>query len=276
MQVHFSKMQSLGNDFMIVDGSDEDFSLSPEVIAKLADRRTGIGFDQLLVVTECSPQSRELTCRIFNSDGGEVMQCGNGLRCLARFVADKHLVDDAAQEIRIKTQTRATTFELLKDGMVCAAMGKAITAPEEIPFACEGDLMSYPIDVGGREFNIGVISFGNPHAVVEVAQLDDIPIADLGAAMQTHECFPQGVNVEFMQCIDRGTIALRIYERGAGETMACGSGACAAAAIAVRRDLTDASVRVRMPGGELSAVCENDVVTLTGPAAHVYDGVVDL
>lgn len=267
-------MQSLGNDFMIVDATAQTFSPSPEVIARLGDRRTGIGFDQLLMVTEAAPDSSEISCRIFNADGGEVMQCGNGVRCLARFAADKGLVAPAARDIGIKTQTRKTTFEMLDDGMIRAAMGRAVTVPEQIPFACEGDLMSYPMDVGGREFNIGVLSFGNPHAVVEVARLDDIPVAGLGAAMQTHECFPQGVNVEFMQCIDRNTIALRIYERGAGETMACGSGACAAAVIAVRRNLTDADVRVRMPGGELEAVCDGDSVVLTGPALYVYDGTV--
>ncbi len=275
MPVRFSKMQSLGNDFMIVDATAQTFSPSPEVIARLGDRRTGVGFDQLLMATEVAPDASEIFCRIFNADGGEVMQCGNGVRCLARFAADKGLLTVGAQGIGIKTRTRTTVLEMADDGMIRAAMGQAVTAPERIPFACEGDLMSYPMDVGGREFNIGVLSFGNPHAVVEVARLDDIPVADLGAAMQTHECFPQGVNVEFMQCIDRNTIALRIYERGAGETMACGSGACAAAVIAVRRKRTDSNLRIRMPGGELAAVCDGDSVVLTGPALYVYDGSVE-
>lgn len=266
-------MQSLGNDFLVVHGMPP--SLSAETVCRLADRRTGVGFDQLLVVSAAVDGAAELACRIFNADGGEVTQCGNGMRCAARFALDEGLVAAAAR-VRIKTAARVMEMTMLDDGLVCANMGQPDLEPEKIPFAGNGDLMSYPMDVGGREFKIGVLSFGNPHAVVEVTGLESFPVADLGAAMQAHECFPQGVNVEFMQRVDRGRISLRVYERGAGETAACGSGACAAAVIAQRRGLTGARVRVEMPGGGLDVSCEEGGVMLTGTAERVYQGVVEI
>ena len=273
MRLDFAKMHGLGNDFMVVNAVDHPFEPDAARVRALADRRTGVGFDQLLLVEAPPGGDVDFGYRIFNADGGEVAQCGNGARCFAHFVRARGLTDKTT--LRARTTERVVEMRLCGDGRVCVNMGEPVFDAARIPFACD-DVHACRLDVGGHRLRFGVLSFGNPHAVTEVARLEDCPVAEIGAQMQSHKCFPAGVNVGFMQRLDERRLALRVYERGAGETSACGSGACAAAVVAERWGLAGMPVEVRLAGGALEVSRGGDGVELSGPCEHVYDGVLML
>ncbi|MDR2678949.1 MAG: diaminopimelate epimerase [Zoogloeaceae bacterium] len=271
----FVKMQGLGNDFMVLDGLRQKVRLTPALIRRLADRHFGIGFDQLLLVEAPTQAGVDFRYRIFNADGGEVEQCGNGARCFARFVHDEELTDKT--EIRVETQKGILTLRLEADGQVTVDMGAPRFTPAEIPFLGAAEALTYPLELAaGETAEISVVSMGNPHAVLVVPEVESAPVADWGARIEAHPRFPARVNVGFMQVVDRHAIRLRVFERGAGETLACGTGACAAVVAGVRRGLLETPVRVTTRGGELEIHWQPGAsVRMTGPAVTVFTGVVE-
>jgi len=276
MRLRFTKMQGAGNDFMVVDLVTQQAVLTPTQIRQLADRHFGVGFDQLLLVEPPTDPGIDFKYRIFNADGGEVEQCGNGARCFARFVRDQRL----SWKERITVETRGGLLELLleRDGSVTVDMGAPDFNPKALPFQAEAEALHYPLEVAGQTHEIGAVSMGNPHAVLVVDDVERAPVARLGPAIGSHPCFPNGVNVGFMQIVDRSTIKLRVHERGAGETLACGTGACAAAVIGMHRGQLDEQVTVRLTGGELLIRWAGDGthVWMSGPATRVYEGWIQL
>ena len=276
MKLKFSKMHGLGNDFVVLDGVRQQIALSPEQLRYLGDRHFGVGCDQILLVEKAGRPEIDFRYRIFNSDGGEVEQCGNGARCFVRFVHDQGLTDK--NEIRVETMRGEIAPRLEADGNVTVDMGVPVFAPERIPFvSARGDLIQ-PIEVGGEEVLITAVSMGNPHAVQVVANVDAAPVAEQGPLIEAHPRFPQRVNVGFMQIVGRQAIRLRVFERGAGETLACGTGACAAVVAGIARGLLDSPVRVATRGGELTIAWEGDgaPVLMTGPAITVFTGEIEL
>ncbi len=270
MTVEFAKMHGLGNDFMVVDAVARPFEPDAARVRSLADRRTGVGFDQLLLVEAPPDGGVDFGYRVFNADGREVAQCGNGARCFARFVRARGLSEKTT--LRARTAERIVEMRVRDDGRVCVGMGAPVFDAARVPFAGDtGD--DFPFDAAGLRLRFGVVGFGNPHAVAEVEDLEDCPVAEIGARLQAHECFPAGVNAGFMRRVDERRLELRVYERGVGETAACGSGACAAAVVAAGRGLVGARVEVRLPGGVLEVARDEGGVELTGPCEHVYDGV---
>ncbi len=272
MLLHFSKMHGLGNDFMVVDMVSQSLRLPPDKIRRLADRRFGVGFDQLLLVEPPTQPDMDFRYRIFNADGSEVEQCGNGARCFARFVRDKKLIG----RDRIKVQTAGGNIELniQGNGEVTVDMGQPILEPAAIPFAREQKANTYPIVVSGETLQMSAVSMGNPHGVIRVDDIEKAPVDILGPEMETHEDFPRKCNAGFMQVVSRNEIHLRVFERGVGETMACGTGACAAVVAGRLQGLLDEDVTVNLPGGKLS-ICwpgEGRSVMMTGPASRVYEG----
>ena len=277
MRLKFTKMHGLGNDFVVIDGMRQYVELTPERIRALGDRHTGIGFDQLLLVEPPETAGADFRYRIFNADGGEVEQCGNGARCFVRFVHDQGLT--AKDAIVVETKRGIIHPRLEADGLVTVDMGQPRFAPPEIPFESDSDAAEQPLQLpDGTTLTIGVVSMGNPHAVTVVADVDAAPVAVQGPQVESHARFPQRVNAGFMQIIDRHNIRLRVYERGAGETLACGTGACAAAVSGIRRGLLDSPVRVQTRGGDLSIAWggPGQPVIMTGPAAKVFTGEFDL
>ena len=276
MEVIFTKMHGLGNDFIVIDAISQHVSLSAEQIRRLADRRHGVGCDQLLLVEKPDHPDTEFRYRIFNADGGEVEQCGNGARCFARFVRDKGLT----QSVRIPVQTKGGHIELIvrDDDQVTVDMGVPRLEPEDIPFQATLRAPQYALSVDGETVEIGAVSVGNPHAVLEVPHVASAPVARLGPAIESHPRFPNRVNVGFMEVVDRSRIRLRVFERGAGETLACGSGACAAVVAGRVRDVLDETVAVELRGGDLvvSWKGENHPVLMTGPATFVFEGKITL
>ena len=276
MRLRFTKMQGAGNDFMVVDLVTQQAVLTPTQIRQLADRHFGVGFDQLLLVEPPTDPGIDFKYRIFNADGGEVEQCGNGARCFARFVRDQRL----SWKERITVETRGGLLELLleRDGSVTVDMGAPDFSPKALPFQAEAEALHYPLEVAGQTLEIGAVSMGNPHAVLVVDDVERAPVTTLGPAIGSHPRFPKGVNVGFMQIIDRSTIKLRVHERGAGETLACGTGACAAAVIGMRRGQLDGQVTVRLTGGELLIRWAGNGahVWMSGPATRVYEGWIQL
>ncbi|MDT8386949.1 MAG: diaminopimelate epimerase [Thiogranum sp.] len=272
MEITFTKMQGLGNDFIVIDATRHPLELSPNLVRRLADRRFGIGCDQLLVVEPATRPDAEFRYRIFNADGSEVEQCGNGARCFARFVHEKGLT--SSRRIPVETSTGRLELVLRDDGQVTVDMGVPVLEPEDIPFDAPQRETRYPIAVAGAELEIAVVSLGNPHAVLTVPDIDTAPVAQLGPAIEAHPRFPNRVNVGFLEIVDRSHIRLRVFERGAGETLACGSGACAAVVAAYLSEQVDETVDVRLPGGNLvvSWAGENHPVLMTGPASFVYEG----
>lgn len=274
MNLRFTKMHGLGNDFVVIDALHQSVNLSGEQLRQLADRHFGVGCDQILVV-EPSEQA-DFRYRIYNADGGEVEQCGNGARCFARFVRDKGLTN----KDRIRVETLGGTLELAVDAeqRVTVDMGLPRFAPDQIPFKAEAAQAAYTLDVPGQRLDVGLVNLGNPHAVLRVPDIEDAPVTTLGPAIEQHPSFPNRVNAGFMQVIDRHTIALRVYERGAGETLACGSGACAAAVVGIRRQWLDNPVQVRLRGGTLLIDWPGPErhVSLTGPAETVFEGQIEL
>lgn len=276
MKLKFSKMHGLGNDFVVLDGVRQSLTLTPEQLRHLADRHFGIGCDQILLVEPAAQPSVDFRYRIFNADGGEVEQCGNGARCFVRFVHDQGLTDK--REIRVETMSGVIGPRLEADGLVTVDMGVPVFEPEKIPFVSPSAEMVQPLMVRDRDVMITAVSMGNPHAVQVVADVDEAPVAKDGPLIETHPRFPQRVNAGFMQILDRHAIRLRVHERGAGETLACGTGACAAAVTGVVRGLVDSPVRVETRGGDLSIAWAGagTPVLMTGPAVTVFSGEIDL
>lgn len=276
MRLRFSKMHGLGNDFVVLDGVRQQVSLSPEQLRFLADRHFGVGFDQLLLVEPATQPGVDFRYRIFNADGSEVEQCGNGARCFARFVFDQGLTDK--REIRVETKRGVIAPRLEADGQVTVDMGAPRFAPAEIPFISDSDAVVQSLDLDGTTVDISVVSMGNPHAVQLVADVDTAPVAVHGPLTESHPRFPERVNAGFLQVLDRHSARLRVYERGSGETLACGTGACAAVVAGIRRGLLDSPVRVATRGGELTIAWAGpgQPVLMTGPAVTVFTGEIEL
>ena len=276
MKLKFSKMHGLGNDFVVLDGVRQRIALSPEQLRYLADRHFGVGCDQILLVEEASRPGIDFRYRIFNADGGEVEQCGNGARCFVRFVHEQGLTEK--REIRVETMRGEIDPRLEADGKVTVDMGVPVFVAERIPFVSNSGDLVQPLDVAGEEVLITAVSMGNPHAVQVVADVDTAPVAVQGPLIESHPRFPQRVNAGFMQILGRQAIRLRVFERGAGETLACGTGACAAVVTGITRGLLDSPVRVATRGGELTIAWEGDgaPVLMTGPAITVFTGEIEL
>jgi diaminopimelate epimerase len=276
MRLAFSKMQGLGNDFVVIDAARRAIELSPERIRALADRRFGIGCDQVLIVEPPRSADTDFYYRIFNADGGEVENCGNGARCFARYVLAKGLTSSRA--LRVGTMGGVLSPRVLEDGRVSVQMGVPLFEPAAIPFLAPQREPRYRLQVGTQERIVAALSLGNPHAVQVVPDLDAAPVATEGPLIERHERFPQRVNAGFMQIVDRHAIRLRVYERGAGETPACGTGACAAVVAGVSWKLLDSPVRVTTRGGSLDVAWagEGDEVVMTGPACFVFEGEIDI
>ncbi len=274
--INFTKMHGLGNDFVVIDAINQHVALTAEQIRQLSDRHFGIGFDQLLLVEKPVNDNADFKYRIFNADGSEVAQCGNGARCFARFVRDKQLTDK--DEIRVDTNSGQLLLHLDEDDLVTVNMGIPRHAPDEIPMLAEEESKYYTVAVNDTERAFGAVSMGNPHAVLQVNDVKTAPVAELGSELERHPVFPERANIGFMQVVDRQHIRLRVFERGAGETLACGSGACAAAVIGIEHNLLDHEVFVELPGGELkiSWSGRGEPVFMTGPAVSVFDGTLAL
>ncbi len=275
MKLRFTKMQGLGNDFVVIDAVRQPFEMTPERARFLADRRFGVGCDQILIVEPSRLPGVDFRYRIFNLDG-EVEQCGNGSRCFARYVRDKGLTDK--DEIRVETLAGVISPRLGADGLVTVDMGAPVLEPARIPFVSDTDAPAQPLEVAGETITIGAVSMGNPHAVQVVADVDTAPVAAQGPLIEHHPRFPARVNAGFMQVVDRHTIRLRVFERAAGETLACGTGACAAVVSGIRRGLLDSPVRVHARGGELSIAWAGPglPVLMTGPAVTVFEGEIEI
>jgi diaminopimelate epimerase len=276
MRLKFTKMQGAGNDFMVIDATATPLALSAPQIRALADRHFGVGFDQLLVIEPPRSHGTDFYYRIFNSDGGEVGQCGNGARCFVRYVHDKGLTDKTA--IRVETASGIIEPRLQPDGRVTVDMGIPEFEPAKVPFIADGRADVYALDAGGLTLEIGVVSMGNPHAVQVVDNVDMAPVRTQGPAIESHVRFPQRVNAGYMQIVDRHGIRLRVYERGAGETLSCGTGACAAAVVGISRGLLDSPVKVHTRGGELEIAWAGTgrPVLMTGPAQTVFEGEIEV
>jgi diaminopimelate epimerase len=287
MRLRFTKMQGAGNDFVMLNGIAQPVSLSAAQLRRLADRRFGIGADQVLVVEPPQSADADFRYRIFNSDGGEVEQCGNGARCFVCFVRDQGLTDKDA--IRVETLAGLIAPRLEPGGEVTVDMGPPTFDPAAVPFESRdltarriGDDDVWPLLVHGRDIEISVLSMGNPHAVQVVANVDDAPVTKDGPVIENHSRFPRRVNAGFMQVVDRHRVRLRVWERGAGETLACGTGACAAAVAGIRRGLLDSPVDVETRGGRLTIAWEGQgtaalhSVRLTGPATKVFEGEIEI
>jgi diaminopimelate epimerase len=276
VKLKFSKMHGLGNDFVVLDGIRQPLSLTPEQLRHLADRHFGVGCDQILLVETAGQAGVDFRYRIFNADGGEVEQCGNGARCFVRFVHDAGLT--AKREINVETQGGIITPHLEDDGNVTVNMGIPRFLPAEIPFLGDGEAVVHALEVAGETLEISVVSMGNPHAVQLVDDVDRAPVGTQGPLIENHARFPQRVNAGFMQIVDRHAIKLRVFERGAGETLACGTGACAAVVAGIRRGLLDSPVRVTTRGGDLTIAWAGpgQPVMMTGPAVTVFTGEIEL
>jgi diaminopimelate epimerase len=276
MKIRFTKMQGLGNDFVVLDAINQPFVPSAGQARFLADRHFGVGCDQILVVLRPSRSGVDFRFRIFNADGGEVEQCGNGARCFVRFAIASGLTDK--RTIRVETASGLITPRLEEDGQVTVDMGVPRFLPAEIPFLSDNDSVIQPLQVGEGAFDITTVSMGNPHCVQVVDNVDAFPVARYGPLIESHDRFPQRVNAGFMQVTDRHAVRLRVFERGAGETLACGTGACAAAVAGIRRGLLDSPVRVTTRGGDLHIAWGGggEPVFMTGPAVAVFTGEIDL
>ena len=276
MKLRFSKMHGAGNDFVVFDAINQRVELSTEQVRFIADRHFGVGCDQLLLVERPSRPDADFRYRIFNADGGEVEQCGNGARCFMRFVHDKKLSRE--NEIRVETANGIIRPRLEMDGRVSVNMGEPIFNPDKIPFTASERALTYGLELKGETVEISVLSMGNPHAVQYVDDVDTAAVASQGPLIERHPRFPNKVNAGFMQIIDRQHIRLRVFERGAGETLACGTGACAAVVAGIGRDLLDTTVQVATRGGELTIhwAGVGTPVWMTGPAENVFEGEIEL
>lgn len=283
MKLKFTKMHGAGNDFIVIDAINQSVNFTPVQWQQMADRRFGIGADQILIVEKPQAAGVDFRYRIFNADGGEVEQCGNGARAFAKFVIDKGLTDQ--RRIRVETMSGVIAPQLEDDGRITVDMGAPVLAPEQVPFDCSGlqgqqqhGATLWPLDVNGKTISVAAVSMGNPHAVQIVADVDSAPVALDGPVIENHQRFPKRVNAGFMQIVDRHHIRLRVFERGSGETLACGTGACAAVVAGIGLGLLDSPVSVATNGGELSIAWEGGTapVMLTGPAVSVFEGSVEV
>lgn len=273
MRLEFTKMHGLGNDFVVIDCITQRARLETYQIKQIADRHFGVGFDQLLLVEPPSRPDVDFCYRIFNADGSEVQQCGNGARCFARFVRDRKLTRKS--KLVVETASGIIELNIAPNGWVRVNMGVPRLEPAEIPFIAEQRALTYPIDVANRMFEISAVSMGNPHAVILVDDVDTAPVREIGRPLESHARFPEKVNVGFLQIIDRNNARLRVFERGTGETLACGTGTCAAVVAGIQQGLLDERVRVQLRGGELDIRWQGEghPVWMTGPTARVFDGV---
>ncbi len=272
MGLKFAKMHGLGNDFMVVDAISQVFTPSAEEVRRFADRHFGVGFDQLLLVERASREDVLFKYRIFNADGSEVANCGNGARCFARFVYDKGMTNQ--REIPVETASGRLVLYVEENGWVRVNMGVPDFTPAALPMEVPAQQDKYSVTVAGRQVEIGAVSVGNPHVLLQVDQITEAPVKTLGAALESHALFPQRVNVGFAEVVDKHHVRLRVYERGAGETMACGTGATAAVVILRRWGLVGEIVRVTLPGGELEIRWRGDAdapVWMSGPATWVFE-----
>ena len=276
MQIEFTKMHGIGNDFVVIDAINQAIDLATEDVRFIADRHFGVGCDQLLLVERPTQPDAEFRYRIFNADGGEVSQCGNGARCFARFVTERGMTH--SRRIPVETASGMIYLQVERGDDVTVDMGVPCFSPTALPFIAEGEAEYHDLMVNGIMYAIGAVSVGNPHAVLLVDSVDSAPVETLGAAIENHERFPRRVNVGFMEIIDRSRVRLRVFERGAGETLACGSGACAAAAIGIRNRLLDETVQVDLRGGSLTIRWPGagNPLLMTGPAQTVYQGRIQL
>ncbi len=272
MALAFSKMHGLGNDFVVVDARTQSFDADPARIRAMADRQRGIGFDQLLTIEPTRDPSCAYAYGIWNTDGSSARQCGNGVRCVAAWL--RRAAALGADHVRLQSPAGAVTVRLLDDGRIAVDMGEPVFVPARIPFAAEAEADAYTLQVGARTLTIGAVSLGNPHAVVEVDDPDDPALVTLGPLLSEHPRFAQGCNAGFVAVAARDRVRLRVHERGAGWTLACGTGACAAVAVLRRRGRIDAEVAVELPGGTLAIAWPGAGATLwmTGPVAFAYEG----
>ncbi|WP_207886729.1 diaminopimelate epimerase [Pseudomonas sp. 30_B] len=276
MLLRFTKMHGLGNDFMVLDLVSQHAHVQPRHVKQWGDRNFGVGFDQLLIVEPPSTPEADFRYRIFNCDGTEVEQCGNGARCFARFVVDKRLT--VKKTIRVETKGGMIELTLTNDGQVTVNMGAPRLAPEQVPFQADAEALSYPVEVDGQRFDLAAISMGNPHGVLRVGDVDSAPVRTLGPKLEIHESFPQKANIGFLQVVNPNQARLRVWERGVGETLACGTGACAAAVAGIRQGWLQSPVQIELPGGRLSIewAGPGQPVMMTGPAVRVFEGQVRL
>ena len=286
MKLKFTKMHGAGNDFVVLDGYSQDLALTPERVRALADRHFGVGADQLLLVEKPTVEGVDFRYRIFNCDGGEVEHCGNGARCFVKFVRDRKLTD--SNRVRVQVQKGTITLVMQENGEVVVDMDRPEFEPALVPFNAnglegrrEGNDTLWPLDVNGARRWVSVVSMGNPHAVQVVEDVEAYPVKAEGALIETHTRFPNKVNAGFMQIVSRHEVKLRVFERGAGETLACGTGACAAVAAGIRRGLLDTPVKVHTHGGILTitwdgARDESAALTMAGPATTVFEGEIEL
>jgi len=276
MEIEFTKMHGLGNDFVVIDAINQDIDLSEDEVRFIADRHFGIGCDQLLLVEEPETDEVDFLYRIFNADGSEVEQCGNGARCFAAFVREKGLTEKDL--IRVETASGVIELHVQPDGQITVDMGVPEFSPWKIPFNADTRRNEYSLDVNGQMLQIGVVSMGNPHAVTMVENVDIAEVDELGAEIENHALFPNRVNAGFMQIIDENHIRLRVYERGAGETLACGTGACAAMVIGQIQGYLGQQVTVDLAGGSLQISWQGEAspVMMTGPATTVFEGKITL
>ena len=276
MKLFFSKMHGLGNDFMVVDGVTQKVYFTTETIRRLADRHFGIGFDQLLLVEPPYDPEQDFHYRIYNADGSEVQQCGNGARCFARFVRLKGLTNK--DRIAVSTMSGRIVLQLEQDNQVTVNMGIPEFEPAKVPFRAQKAEKTYLLRVDEQTVMCGVVSMGNPHCVLEVESVKSAPVESLGPLLESFDRFPERVNVGFMEVVSASEIRLRVYERGTGETLACGTGACAAAVIGMSQGKLSERVKVHLPGGTLQIAWKGPgtPVFMTGPAEHLFDGEIEL
>ncbi|MGV6817493.1 MAG: diaminopimelate epimerase [Thiotrichales bacterium] len=272
MKLKFTKMQGIGNDFVVIDAINQKVELSTEQVKHIADRRFGVGCDQILLVEAPSSPDVAFRYRILNADGSEVAQCGNGARCFARFVTEKGLINEP--EFLVETQSGIIILQIQEDGEVLVNMGEPDFTPANIPLDFPEEQSAYAVRIEGETINFGAVSMGNPHAVITVADVDTAPVLTLGPILENHPLFPERCNIGFMQILAPDHIRLRVYERGTGETLACGSGACAAVAIGQRQHKLADQVKVDLPGGSLKIEWqgESSPVIMTGAAETVFEG----
>lgn len=272
----FTKMHGLGNDFVVIDAVRQAVKLSPEQVRRISDRHFGIGCDQLLLVEPPAKADADFQYRIFNADGSEVSQCGNGARCFARFVFEQGLCDST--EVKVDTHAGRLVLRRESDGQITVDMGIPRHAPSAIPMCLEHESPSYSISQQGETWQFGAVSMGNPHAVFTVENVDLAPVGHVGPIMENHPLFPERANIGFMQIINPHQARLRVFERGSGETLACGSGACAAVVVGIEQGNLASPVSIELPGGSLSISWQGrgQSVFMTGPAASVFEGWIEI
>lgn len=276
MRLKFTKMQGAGNDFVVIDAYTQSIQLTTEQIRHIANRFFGVGCDQLLMVEKSQTPNADFRYRIFNADGGEVQQCGNGARCFVKFVVEKGLTNK--HEIDVETASGIITLALQQDGLVTVNMGAPQFQPNQIPFSAEAEALQYLLTLGNQSVKIAVASMGNPHAVTLVQNVDAYDVKGIGPQIESHARFPERVNAGFMQVLNPHEIKLRVYERGSGETLACGTGACAAVVSGIRLGELESPVLVHTRGGDLniSWTGGDKPVMMTGPAEIVFEGEIEV